>query len=123
MAATPLLELRGIDKSFGPVQVLHDVGLSVYPGEVTALVGDNGAGKSTLVKCISGIYTIDAGTVIFDGNQVAIHSPPGRVRAGHRSRLPGPRTLRQPRHRPEHVPRPRESTRHRARRADHGTDG
>ncbi|MFI7598532.1 ATP-binding cassette domain-containing protein [Actinoplanes sp. NPDC049681] len=75
MAATPLLELRGIDKSFGPVQVLHDVGLSVYPGEVTALVGDNGAGKSTLVKCISGIYTIDAGTVTFDGNQVAIHSP------------------------------------------------
>ncbi|MFI7371868.1 ATP-binding cassette domain-containing protein [Actinoplanes sp. NPDC049668] len=75
MAAIPLLELRGIDKSFGPVQVLHDVGLSVYPGEVTALVGDNGAGKSTLVKCISGIYTIDAGTVIFDGNQVAIHSP------------------------------------------------
>ena len=75
MAATPLLELRGIDKSFGPVQVLHDVGLSVYPGEVTALVGDNGAGKSTLVKCISGIYTIDAGTVTFDGKQVAIHSP------------------------------------------------
>jgi D-xylose transport system ATP-binding protein len=75
VAATPLLELRGIDKSFGPVQVLHDVGLSVYAGEVTALVGDNGAGKSTLVKCISGIYSIDAGTVTFDGNQVAIHSP------------------------------------------------
>ncbi|GIF06437.1 ATP-binding cassette domain-containing protein [Actinoplanes siamensis] len=75
MAATPLLELRGIDKSFGPVQVLHDVELSVYPGEVTALVGDNGAGKSTLVKCISGIYPIDAGTVTFDGRQVAIHSP------------------------------------------------
>src|SRR6187549_3717333 len=75
VAASPLLELRGIDKSFGPVQVLHDVGLSVYPGEVTALVGDNGAGKSTLVKCVSGIYTIDAGTVTFDGQQVAIHSP------------------------------------------------
>ena len=75
MAATPLLEISGIDKSFGPVQVLHDVGMSVYPGEVTALVGDNGAGKSTLVKCVSGIYTIDAGTVTFDGNQVAIHSP------------------------------------------------
>jgi D-xylose transport system ATP-binding protein len=75
VAATPLLELSGIDKSFGPVQVLHDVGLSVYPGEVTALVGDNGAGKSTLVKCVSGIYTIDSGTVTFDGNQVAIHSP------------------------------------------------
>jgi D-xylose transport system ATP-binding protein len=69
------LELRGIDKSFGPVQVLHDVALSVFPGEVTALVGDNGAGKSTLVKCISGIYSIDSGTVTFDGNQVAIHTP------------------------------------------------
>ena len=75
MAATPLLELHGIDKSFGPVQVLHDVALSVYPGEVTALVGDNGAGKSTLVKCISGIYSIDSGSVTFDGNQVAIHTP------------------------------------------------
>jgi D-xylose transport system ATP-binding protein len=75
VAATPLLELRGIDKSFGPVQVLHDVALSVYPGEVTALVGDNGAGKSTLVKCISGIYSIDSGSVTFDGNQVAIHTP------------------------------------------------
>jgi D-xylose transport system ATP-binding protein len=75
VAATPLLELRGIDKSFGPVQVLHDCGLSVYPGEVTALVGDNGAGKSTLVKCVSGIYSIDSGTVTFDGNQVAIHTP------------------------------------------------
>ncbi|MEU4424987.1 ATP-binding cassette domain-containing protein [Actinoplanes sp. NPDC024001] len=75
MAATPLLELRGIDKSFGPVQVLHDVGLSVYPGEVTALVGDNGAGKSTLVKCISGIYTHDAGTVTFEGKDVAINGP------------------------------------------------
>ena len=69
------MELSGINKGFGPVQVLHDVSLSVYPGEVTALVGDNGAGKSTMVKCISGIYTIDSGTVTFEGNQVAIHSP------------------------------------------------
>ncbi|GAA1601434.1 ATP-binding cassette domain-containing protein [Actinoplanes couchii] len=75
MAATPLLELRGIGKSFGPVQVLRDVGLSVWPGEVTALVGDNGAGKSTLVKCISGIHTPDAGTVLFDGREVSIGSP------------------------------------------------
>ena len=72
MAATPLLEISGIDKSFGPVQVLHDVSLSVYPGEVTALVGDNGAGKSTLVKCVSGIYAADAGTITFEGNPVAI---------------------------------------------------
>ena len=75
MPATPLLELRGIDKSFGPVQVLRDVGLTVHPGEVTALVGDNGAGKSTLVKCISGIYSVDSGEVFFEGKPVTVHSP------------------------------------------------
>ncbi|MCK2217506.1 ATP-binding cassette domain-containing protein [Actinomadura sp. ATCC 31491] len=72
---TPLLEVRGIDKSFGPVKVLHNVEFAAYPGEVTALVGDNGAGKSTLVKCIGGIYPIDAGEVFFDGKQVHIHTP------------------------------------------------
>ncbi|MEH0846308.1 ATP-binding cassette domain-containing protein [Micromonospora sp. CPCC 205711] len=75
MPATPLLELRGIDKSFGPVQVLRDVALSVHPGEVTALVGDNGAGKSTLVKCISGIHPTDAGEFLFEGRPVNINSP------------------------------------------------
>jgi D-xylose transport system ATP-binding protein len=75
MTATPILELRGIDKSFGPVQVLHDVAFSVYPGEVTALVGDNGAGKSTLVKCIGGIHPIDAGEYLIEGEPVHVHSP------------------------------------------------
>jgi D-xylose transport system ATP-binding protein len=73
--ATTLLSLRGIDKSFGAVQVLHGVDLDVRPGEVTALVGDNGAGKSTLVKCIAGIYTIDAGEYLFDGQPVSISTP------------------------------------------------
>ncbi|GAA3128633.1 ATP-binding cassette domain-containing protein [Planomonospora alba] len=72
---TPVLELRGIDKSFGPVQVLHDVALSVYPGEVTALVGDNGAGKSTLVKCVGGIHPIDSGEYLFEGKPVQVGSP------------------------------------------------
>lgn len=75
MTATPILQLRGINKSFGPVQVLHDVVFSANPGEVTALVGDNGAGKSTLVKCIGGIHSIDAGEYWFDGEQVQMHSP------------------------------------------------
>ena len=48
---------------------------TVYPGQVTALVGDNGAGKSTLVKCVSGIYTIDSGEFRFDGRPVTIHNP------------------------------------------------
>ncbi|MFC8849320.1 MULTISPECIES: ATP-binding cassette domain-containing protein [unclassified Micromonospora] len=75
MSATPLLELRGIDKSFGPVQVLRDVALTAHAGEVTALVGDNGAGKSTLVKCISGIYPTDSGQFLFEGRPVSISSP------------------------------------------------
>lgn len=71
----PLLEVRGVDKSFGPVQVLHDVAFSAYSGEVTALVGDNGAGKSTLVKCVGGIHPIDGGEILFDGAPVQVHSP------------------------------------------------
>jgi len=75
VSATPLLELRGLDKSFGPVQVLRNVDFTARAGEVTALVGDNGAGKSTLVKCIGGIYPIDSGEYYFDGKTVSVHSP------------------------------------------------
>ncbi|MEO6604211.1 MAG: ATP-binding cassette domain-containing protein [Aeromicrobium sp.] len=64
---SPILDLRGINKSFGVVHVLHDVDLAIYPGEVTALVGDNGAGKSTLVKAIAGIYPADSGEYLFEG--------------------------------------------------------
>ena len=72
---TPLLELRDINKSFGPVHVLHDVDFTVLAGQVTALVGDNGAGKSTLVKCMAGIHTIDSGDYLFEGKPVTVHSP------------------------------------------------
>jgi len=71
----PILELRAVNKSFGPVHVLHDVDFAVWPGEVTALVGDNGAGKSTLVKCIAGIHPVDSGEILFDGRPVTINSP------------------------------------------------
>ncbi len=71
----PILKIVGLNKSFGPVHVLHDVDFAVYPGEVTALVGDNGAGKSTLIKCIAGIYTIDSGELLWEGKPVRIHSP------------------------------------------------
>jgi D-xylose transport system ATP-binding protein len=72
---TPILQLRGINKSFGPVHVLHDVDFNVYPGEVMALVGDNGAGKTTLIKCVAGIYPVDSGEMYLDGKQVHIHGP------------------------------------------------
>ena len=71
----PLLELRGVNKSFGVVHVLHDVDFAVYPGQVTALVGDNGAGKSTLVKAIAGIYPADTGDYLFEGKNVSVHGP------------------------------------------------
>ena len=71
----PILQLRGVNKSFGAVQVLHDVDLKIYPGQVTALVGDNGAGKSTLVKCVAGIHGIDTGEYLFEGKPVTVHSP------------------------------------------------
>src|SRR5215207_6189065 len=75
MADTPLLELRGVSKHFGAVIALHEVDFNVYPGCVTALVGDNGAGKSTLIKSVAGIYRIDAGEVIYDGTPVHISGP------------------------------------------------
>src|ERR1700710_3320979 len=80
--AEPILEVRKLNKRFGPVHVLHDVDLTVYRGQVTALVGDNGAGKSTLVKCIAGINSIDSGEVLFEGQPVTIHSPSDAANLG-----------------------------------------
>ncbi|MBR7826090.1 sugar ABC transporter ATP-binding protein [Actinospica sp. MGRD01-02] len=74
-ASEPILRLRGIQKSFGPVHVLKGVDFEARSGEVTALVGDNGAGKSTLVKCIGGTYAIDEGEYIFDGRPAHVQSP------------------------------------------------
>jgi ABC-type sugar transport system ATPase subunit len=73
--AAPLLELRGVDKHFGPVQALTSVDLVMNPGEVTALVGDNGAGKSTLIKTIAGIWQPDGGQILWEGKPVSIHGP------------------------------------------------
>ena len=75
MSETPILQLRGISKSFGSVQALTDVDFEVRRGEVMALVGDNGAGKSTLIKCVAGINTPDSGEIVFDGKPVHISSP------------------------------------------------
>jgi D-xylose transport system ATP-binding protein len=79
---TPILELRGICKSFGAVQALYEVDFHVSSGEVMALVGDNGAGKSTLIKCIAGIYSIDSGEILFEGQPVSIHGPKDAARLG-----------------------------------------
>ena len=71
----PILTLRAANKSFGPVQVLRDVDLDVFPGQVTALVGDNGAGKSTLIKGLAGIHSFDSGTYLFEGAEVHVTNP------------------------------------------------
>lgn len=76
----PILQISKLNKSFGPVHVLRDVDLNVYPGQVTALVGDNGAGKSTLVKCIAGIHGADSGEIRFEGKPVTLTDP--RVATG-----------------------------------------
>ncbi len=75
MSDQPILELRDVNKSFGPVDVLKSVDFVASDGQVTALVGDNGAGKSTLVKCVSGTYPIDSGEYLFEGRPVTVHSP------------------------------------------------
>jgi len=81
-AETPVLELRGISKSFGSVQALTDVDLDVHRGEVLALVGDNGAGKSTLIKCVAGIHAADSGEILFECEQVHISTPKDAARLG-----------------------------------------
>jgi D-xylose transport system ATP-binding protein len=82
MTDQPLLELRGVSKSFGAVQALYKVDFHVAPGEVMALVGDNGAGKSTLIKGIAGIYPFDEGEVLYEGQPVHIHGPKEASRLG-----------------------------------------
>jgi D-xylose transport system ATP-binding protein len=71
----PLLALRNIGKSFGPVHALVGVDLDIPAGQVTALVGDNGAGKSTLIKTISGIWEPTSGEMLWNGTPVHLHSP------------------------------------------------
>jgi len=70
----PRLTLSGISKSFPGVRALHDVSLSLYAGQVTALIGENGAGKSTLVKIMTGIYQPDGGSISIDGEAVTLSS-------------------------------------------------
>jgi D-xylose transport system ATP-binding protein len=78
----PLLRLRGIGKSFGPVHALTGIDLDIPEGQVTALVGDNGAGKSTLIKTISGIWEPTTGELIWNGKPVHLHGPKAATALG-----------------------------------------
>ncbi len=75
----PILKLSNVNKSFGPIDVLHDISLEVRAGEVLCLLGDNGAGKSTLIKLMSGVYQPTSGTIEMDGK--AEHFPNPRAAA------------------------------------------
>ena len=76
------LELKGVCKSFPGVKALDNVQLSLRPGTVHALMGENGAGKSTLMKCLFGIYKMDAGEVILDGQKIEIGNPDEAMKYG-----------------------------------------
>ena len=73
--AAPILELENVDKSFGPIDVLHDISLKVHAGEVLCLLGDNGAGKSTLIKTLCGVHKPTRGTLKMDGKSVVFETP------------------------------------------------
>ena len=83
-----LLLVRGLEVSYGSVQVLFDVNMDIDEGSCVALLGTNGAGKSTLLKAISGIVEADRGAVIFDGREMT-HAPPNEIAAFGIRQVPG----------------------------------
>ncbi|MET3616357.1 ribose transport system ATP-binding protein [Rhizobium aquaticum] len=82
MNATPLVELRNIEKEFAGTKALKGVSLAFLSGEVHGLLGENGAGKSTLIKILTGVYTPSAGQILLEGAPVRISSPPDAHRLG-----------------------------------------
>ena len=79
---TSLLEMRGIEKSFGPVRALKGVDLDVRVGEVHCVLGQNGAGKSTLIKTLAGAHQPTAGTILWDGQPTVISDPTAALALG-----------------------------------------
>ncbi len=88
----PVLEIRGLYASYGSVQVLRSIDLTVQRGEIVALLGTNGAGKSTILRCISGVMKPDAGTVTLDGEEITGVAPESTVQKGV-CQVPGGRGL------------------------------
>src|SRR5919112_1358503 len=80
--STPRVEMRGIRKSFGALEVLKGVDLRIAPGEVVGLVGDNGAGKSTLMKMLAGAVVPDTGEIRVDGTALTGSGPRAARAAG-----------------------------------------
>jgi branched-chain amino acid transport system ATP-binding protein len=78
----PILETRGLGRSFGALQAVADVNLIVEPGELRAIIGPNGAGKTTLFHLISGLLTPTTGQIVFRGDEVSSLTAPARCRLG-----------------------------------------
>ena len=78
----PIFELKNVNKSFGPAEVLLDISLKVHEGEVLCLLGDNGAGKSTLIKTLSGVHQPTSGEILMDGQSVVFERPRDAVDRG-----------------------------------------
>ncbi|TYP74520.1 sugar ABC transporter ATP-binding protein [Paenibacillus methanolicus] len=78
----PILQMTGITKRFPGVKALSNVDFRLFPGEVHALMGENGAGKSTLIKVLTGVYSIDEGSVLMEGKAVSISGPLAAQKAG-----------------------------------------
>ena len=82
MVDEPILQLDHVTKQFPGVRALHDVHMALYPGQVTALLGENGAGKSTVVKILTGIYWPDTGAIRIGGTLQSFLSPRDAWRSG-----------------------------------------
>jgi simple sugar transport system ATP-binding protein len=78
----PILSMARVNKSFGPIDVLHDITLNLNAGEVLCLLGDNGAGKSTVIRLLSGVHTPTSGAILLDGKPVQFTTPRAAADAG-----------------------------------------
>jgi branched-chain amino acid transport system ATP-binding protein len=81
MATDPILRLESVSKHFGGLRVVENLSLAIMPGVRTALIGPNGAGKTTVFNLITGVFPVDAGRILFDGNDIT--QVPSRRRIGH----------------------------------------
>lgn len=82
MSSAPILSLRNVSKSFGPIDVLNDISLDIKAGEVLCLLGDNGAGKSTLIRILSGVHQPTSGTILFEGQPTTFETPRAAAESG-----------------------------------------
>ena len=99
----PLLEVRGLSKSYGAQLALDDIDITVFPHEIVGLVGENGAGKSTLLKILAGVVHGYTGKIVYNGNPVALRQPHEATELGLSSCLSRTGARAQPARLREHV--------------------